>query len=228
MVHKNKEITKADIAKSKKSLFWYLLIILILFGGIFFLYYKYTTISKENLRINKENERHVVTLSELRKENYVRIDSMTRIISTLEGDYITLSKQLVDAINKPIDSAKISNSVKIAKELKAIKNSEYLIAVHSYDILDGQDKKIEEFLLNQGYSLEESLFQYSNKVKKPNWLSDYPAVFYYSDKSLLKAKDIAKDISDLTNKEFKVRKGAGRGVIEELKEVTFFVHNINQ
>ncbi|QBA63196.1 hypothetical protein [Muriicola soli] len=212
----NKLISQKDIAKSKKVLVWYLIIVVLLFVSIIYLFIRYTEVSKENVEINEDNEEHVERLAELRKETNATIDSLIEGINKRDSILLAI---------RSVDNNDLTNRI-LSFNSSNIKNSKFIVTVYSFGVQKRENEEIEDYLKSKGYSVSVG-GDYSSGNKKPTWMSSEPAVFYYSPNSKGQAEVIAKEVSLVTERTYAVRRGAGKGVIKGLESTTFFIHNIN-
>lgn len=213
------------IANNKRKLLWYLVLVVFLFATITVLYFKFINEQKKVVHINKENQKNIVELSNLKNKTFLEIESLTKIIDSLSNKNDSLINKFSKDNNVTIDASITYQRKKKQLEIQVIKNSEYLIGGYSYNTTIKEDKLIAKYIVQLGYTLEgKDIYRYENY--KPDWMSASSTVFYYTNSSKNKASEIAKQLSKLTGKQFVIKIGAGLGVIKGQEAVTFFIHNL--
>ncbi len=218
-------LSREQIDKSKKRLFWYLISVILLFAIIIFYYFQNAKLQNEKVEINKTNEKNLLKLSTLKNKTYATIDTLKRIINKQEKLIDSMAGELNSTPSTPKNVSRIDPVKKLNKQLTSISNSRYLISLQSYKIPKPERTKIYNFLKKSGYTNIEG-YTHDNEDEKPDWMSDSPTVFYYSATSKKKAMSIAKEISAITRKKYKISLGKDPGVIKGQEAYTFFVHNV--
>ena len=220
-------LAEKRIAKNKKRLFWYLILVFILFGVILFYYFENVNLQQQNVEINIKNEDNLEKLSELKIKSDARVDTLTSIILELEKskDSLILSHKKTETITKESELELSEKRKNLYNEIERLKNSKYLITNHSYMFPVSGRRKISAYLKNEGYSKIEG-WTYDDEGKKPSWMSLNSTVLFYSEKSEEKAQKIAENLSELTGHKYGTTRGKGLGVIKGQEDVTFFIHSV--
>ena len=81
-------------------------------------------------------------------------------------------------------------------------------------------EEVKIYLSNEGYEVGFGGLLSS----KPNWLALNSTVFYYHKESEEIAKNMAEELKGKTGIKYVVQRGAGLGVLESERKVTFFIH----
>lgn len=228
MSDQNTPLFESTIARNKRRLFWYLLLVLVLFGVILFYYFQNVALQQNNIAINAENELYVEELSLLKNRSDARIDSLTEVIKGYEksmDSLVVASNQ--NAVEPPVMTPpKLQERKEILnEELEQLKNSKYIVTNHSYNFPLDKRRKIGSFLKAKGYSKFDG-YTYDDEDQKPSWMSYKSTVLYYSSQSKEKATALAKELTALTGYRFGVARGGGLGVIKGQEDVTFFIHSV--
>ena len=80
MDSKEYHLSKEVIEKNKKRLFWYLVLVMLLFGVIVFYYFQNSQLQREKVEINEINAHYVEELSDLKNKTYATIDTLNGVI----------------------------------------------------------------------------------------------------------------------------------------------------
>lgn len=96
----------------------------------------------------------------------------------------------------------------------------YITDVWAFDVDESIVENVKSYLSNKGYEVGFGGLLSS----KPNWLALNSTVFYYHKDSEEIAKNMAKELKEKTGIEYAVQRGAGLGVLQNERKVTFFIH----
>ena len=180
----------------------------------------------------KENngQRHEMksTIEQLTVEN-TELDSS---LTALEIDYKTAIHENA-ALEKTNDSL-IGNSspTNNSPEVSTVETnteqasephrnlSKYTVGIYSYNPEVQVIKEMDAYLYGEGYNM--LLGKKYNE--KPEWMAKHPTVYYHDSKTKSLASTVARDLEDITNVPFKVKKGSGQEVAEGQEEHTIFIH----
>lgn len=129
-------------------------------------------------------------------------------------------RETLGEVTSSVKSGKLS--LKERAFLSRAENARYFTGLYSYGINRSEYEAIEKYLEDKGYSIVSGM----PLDRRTEWLARKSTVFYYDDKSIEKAKEIAKDFETEKGMRFEIRRGAGMGVVEGQEEWMLFIHYI--
>jgi len=160
---------------------------------------------KYNLAI-RENDKSVEELKEKLKETQLQVQNAK-----------------VELIKKSDEREQLIQKSSLADT--DFRLSDYQVGLQTVGVADTERLSINEKLEKKGYSLDSITYSYDTG-NKPSWFANKPTVFYYSASSRGVAEKLASLIESYTKTKFVVQRGAGLGVEENKRKVTFFIHYI--
>lgn len=166
----------------------------------------------------KEIIKDASKLKEKTKNLEVEQKENQKKINTLKNELAQL-KERANRIRA--EEKKISESKNASKPFSPpIVGPRYITDVWAFGVDEGTVKDVKNYLSSKGYEVGFGGLLGS----KPSWLALSSTVFYYHKDSINVAKNMAEDLKEKTGIKYSVQRGAGLGVLENEKKVTFFVH----
>lgn len=142
--------------------------------------------------------------------------SQQKVDNEIISQYIDVTlkqQQPVNPLSKPI----------IIDNKNAVVTSN-TIDVWAYNVSDSMVEKVKSKLREQG-----NVVGFGGVLSsRPSWLSLDSTVLYYNKSSRKIADQLAVQLNKQTGIEFKVKRGAGLGVVEGEESKTFFIHIVQQ
>lgn len=160
---------------------------------------------------NNDLEIRADKLSKIENENQKQISSLHKQLAILRE-----KKNIIRAEEKRISESKISSTpINLV-----VDGPHYITDVWAFGVDKSIVEDVKDFLSNKGY--EVGIGGLLNS--KPNWLALQSTVFYYHKNSEEIANNMAEELKEKTGLTYAVERGAGLGVLENEKKITFFIH----
>ena len=103
--------------------------------------------------------------------------------------------------------------------------SDFSVGLQTLGVSDSDRVALNEKVHAAGYGLDPVTWSYP-AGERPSWFALRSTVFYYSSASLPEAKELAETMKSLTGQDFSVQRGAGLGVDPARRDVTLYVHYV--
>ena len=159
----------------------------------------------------------------------VRIDSLTTLLKALEKNSASYSRP--DSMREEFENRieALENEQESLEEELDVDNwdpqfeESLTVGIYSLNPDPAKKKLIRAHLIDKGFYIDEDdEYEYEQ-----SWMAYRSTVFYHSKHSQMYAKQLASKLSQLTEEEFKVGRGAEFGIAEDEERTTLFIHYVN-
>lgn len=235
----------SNIKKSQKQVLFFLCALII---SVLFSIYSYNELintskelqeSYEDLQLSEnslsEKNNNLIEIQNLlkeQKEELIKSKNSLEENKTILNNSIEKYEASVNKYRAFIDVAiqsRDGDEVALSEYNRILENADnlkYNIGLFSKGLQDKELDNIVNQLVEQGYTITDhwNLNDWGDEII--DWVAKEPTVFYYDKLSKREATTIANQIKKLTAINFKVVRGAGLGVVDDLKRWTIYVHLI--
>lgn len=230
------------INKSRMQVLFFLCALII---SVLFSIYYYIELIKTSKSLEESNANLLITNETLERSKELlekKNKGLIEISNDLEKqkDKLTISKEALEVNKKELEvsenryrtfidtaiAAQDGDAAEKTKYTTALKDASTLLYHIEFIVKGFQEREVEKVtkqLVEQGYIIADITY-YDSLSYEPDWISKKPTIFYYDKFAKQDAATIANQIKKLTDITFEISHGHGRGVVDDLKRWTIYVH----